>query len=143
MIDRLYACSCVCILGSISGLISIPLIITGIIELPTKLSDTEMRTLNIQEQRNLLTQRVFDSEGWKYCISGFTFMGVGIVAIGSILLYLCLVRPMQSISPEPMLVITHVLSATSPPLMHSPSTTDALPPTSAANVPAILLESPL
>lgn len=143
MIDRGYICSCICIIGTISGFIGVPLAIVGVSKLPSKLSDEEMRSLNVQEQRNLLTQRVFDSEGWKYCISGFVFIGFGIFTLGCVLLYFCIVRARLSISPEPESTQqpTLVLSAIAPRQMRSSSTTGALPPTSAASVPLTLLES--
>ena len=143
MIDRYTISSCICITGTIVGIIGIPITIVGVINLPTTLSAEETRTLNIQQQTALLNQKTFNSEGWKYCLTGFSFIGVGIVSIGCILTYLCILRIRFPVVPDiPNVTLpTRVLGATSPPPTHSSSTNGALPPTSAANVPVIFLES--
>jgi hypothetical protein len=107
-------------------------------KLPTRVSDEEQRTLNIQQQNTLLNQRLFASEGWKYCLAGFSFLGIGMLSLGCIVCYIYVLRIRAVIMPDSS-ETTRTLHAIVPPPTHYPSTTDVPPPTSSAILPAIRL----
>jgi hypothetical protein len=136
------AAACVCIFGSLIGFLSVPLLVVGSIKLPTQVSYEEQRTLNVQQQSALLNQRLFASEGWKYCLAGFSFLGIGMLSLGSIVYYTCILRMRAAVVPE-LTGTAHTLHAIVPQPTHSSSTTDVLPLTSSASPPEIQLGSPV
>lgn len=117
---------CICIFGSFLGFLAIPILVLCSMKLPTRLSDEEQRTLNIQDQSALLNQRLFASEGWKYCLAGFSFLGIGMLSLGSILFYICVLRVRVAIAPE-LTGTAHTLHAIAPSQTRSPSTIDVPP----------------
>ena len=140
MVDRHLVGVYICVLSALLGFLSIPMLIIGSMKLPTRVSDEEQRILSIQDQTALLNQRLFASEGWKYCITGFSFLGIGILFLGLILFYVCVLRIRAVIAPE-LTGTVRTLHATDPSPMRFPSTTDVLPQTSSASLPEIRLGS--
>ena len=133
---------CICIFGSLVGFLSVPLLVVCSMKLPTRVSDEEQRSLNIQQQNALLNQRLFVSEGWKYCLAGFSFLGIGILFLGLILFYICVLRIRAVIAPE-LTGTTRRLYAIDPQPTRFPSTTGGQPLTSSASPPEIRLGSPV
>ena len=140
MVDRQLVGIYICVLAAVLGFLGIPILIIGSMKLPTRVSDEEQRTLSIQDQTALLNQRLFASEGWKYCITGFSFLGIGILFLGSIVFYVCVLRIRAVIVPYSS-ETTRTLHAIVPSPTRSSSTTDVLPRTSSPSLPEIRLES--
>ena len=138
MVDRQLIGIYICALATILGFLGVPLLVVCSMKLPTRVSDEEQRTLSVQDQAALLNQRLFASEGWKYCLAGFTFLGIGILSLGSILFYVCVLRIRAVITPYSS-EIARTLHAIVPPPTRFPSTTDEPPPTSSASPPEIRL----
>ena len=136
------AAACICIFGSLVGFLAVPILVIGSMKLPTRVSDEEQRTLNIQQQNALLNQRLFASEGWKYCLAGFSFLGIGMISLGSVLVFVFVLRIRAVIMPDSS-EIARTLHAIVPPPTHYPSTTDVPPQTSSPSLPEIRLESPV
>jgi hypothetical protein len=136
------AAVCICIFGSFVGFLSVPLLVVCSMKLPTRVSAEEQRTLNIQDQSALLNQRLFASEGWKYCVAGFSFLGLGILSLGCILVYICVLRIRAVIAPDNS-ETARTLHAIVPRPTRSSSTTDGPPQTSSASLPGIRLELPV